>query len=222
MTRWYLFADESGNFDFTRKQGATSYFAVGSILIEGDERRNSIRSALDRLSDELLISGQASPGAFHATEDRQVIRNQVYEVLLQEDFSADVTVLEKRKATPSIRTDEQLFYRYAWYYHFKRINWGLVPGDELIVIAATLATKRSRGKFLEALREVIDQQLDRRVKRRVEFWKDDADRCLQAADYALWAVMRDLEQGDDRARKQIEPKLRSVYKPFDNGEEYYY
>lgn len=32
MTTKYLLADESGNFDFSRKNGATKYFAVGTFL----------------------------------------------------------------------------------------------------------------------------------------------------------------------------------------------
>lgn len=191
-------------------------------MIRGDQNRQAVRTALDDLSDRLLLEGNTCPGSFHATEDRQEVRDEVYAALVNLAFDVDVTALEKRKAQPKVRESDATFYRYAWWFHFKKLVWDLRRGDELFVIAATLQTKKKKTEFLSALEQVVDQQLHYSISRRVLFWKDDADRCLQAADYGLWAVMRDLERGDNRAREQVKPRIRSVFQPFRNGKAEYY
>ena len=69
---------------------------------------------------------------------------------------------------------------------------------------------------------MVTQCCDIRVKRRVVAHPCATDVCLQAADYALWAVMRDVEQGDDRSRRLIEDKIRSSFQLFARGNRYYY
>ena len=53
-------------------------------------------------------------------------------------------------------------------------------------------------------------------------WDMKADVVLQAADYVLWAVMREVERGDKRSRVLIEDKVRSVYDLWSRGGKHYY
>jgi hypothetical protein len=227
MARKYLYADESGNFDFrdhTTNRGATRYFAVGTILFEEDEHRVALERALLHLRNEMIHDGlPLKNGVFHATEDQQVVRDAVFEVLARHQFKVDVTILEKAKAQPHIRQSEEGFYKYAWFYHMKYFgNRSFEPDDDLTVICSTLGTKKRQRLFREAVEDVVTQCCDFRVKRRVVALPCASDVCLQAADYALWAVMRDVEQGDDRSRRLIKKKIRSNFQLFGLGNRYYY
>jgi hypothetical protein len=226
MARKYLFADESGNFDFrdyTTNNGATRYFAVGTILFEEEEHRVALARDLHDLRYELIHNGLPFTGSFHATEDQQVVRNAVFEVLARHRFTVDVTILEKAKAQPRIRRSDEGFYKYAWYYHFKYFaRRSFQPDDDLTVICSTLGTKRRQRFFREAVEDVVTQCCDFEVTRRVLAHPCGSDVCLQAADYALWAVMRDVEHGDDRSRRLIKDKIRSNFQLFAWGNTYYY
>lgn len=226
MARKFLFADESGNFDFrdhTTNPGATRYFAVGTILFEEEEHRVALQRGLHDLRYDMIRNGLPLDGAFHATEDKQVVRDGVFEVLARHEFTVDVTILEKAKAHPRIRRSDEGFYKHAWFYHLKYFaDRSFQPDDDLTVICSTLGTKKRQRLFREAVEDVVTQCCDLRVKRRVVAHPCATDVCLQAADYALWAVMRDIEQGDDRSRRLIKDKIRSNFQLFGWGSKYYY
>lgn len=52
MSRVFLYSDESGIFDFRRHQGASRYFAVGTISLR-DEEPLQLATDLMRLRVEL-------------------------------------------------------------------------------------------------------------------------------------------------------------------------
>ena len=59
---------------------------------------------------------------FHATEDRNEVRSEVFDFISRnEGIRADATLLEKSKAQPHIRSSNDAFYKYAWFHHFKRL-----------------------------------------------------------------------------------------------------
>jgi hypothetical protein len=226
VTRKFLFADESGNFDFrdhTKYPGATRYFAVGTMMIESEVAMRKLRDDLANLRYELLDNGLAVGDEFHATDDKQPVRNAVFDVLRGHDFKLDVTILEKAKAQPQTRYSDPTFYKYAWFYHLKYFaDRYFKPQDELTVVSAALGTKKSRKVFSSAVEDVVDQCCHYEVKRKLAFWPSATDPCLQAVDYALWAVMRDIEQGDDRSRKLLVGKINSVFDLWSWGNKYYY
>lgn len=222
--QWFIFADESGNFDFRDRQSASRYFSIGSISLTSDEERVKLRGLLDGLSDELMLGGFPAPGAFHATSDRQAVRDRVYPLILQVDFDVNVTAIEKRKVPPEHRETEAGFYGYAWHLHMLDLLGRVAPGDRLFVIAATLQTKQSRQHFLNGVELAVAQRAPKGVKTRVHFWRDESDRCLQAADYCLWAASRLLEKGDSRAKEQLDGRLdgQAIRKPLAGMQKVYY
>lgn len=221
MARVYVFSDESGNFDFAHKRGATRYFGLGTIVLRDDEPR-MLRADLLQLRTELAWRRLGLDSAFHASEDLQDVRDAVYGVLVDHPLRIDVTLLEKSKAKPHLRVDEPTFLRYAWYYHFKHLLPQVCEvGDELMVVAAEIGTRKRRARHREALDAVI-RQTAWHLPHRVAFWPDVSDPCLQAADYGLWAVMRHWERDDDRSRVLIEHLLASEFDLFAWGNTHYY
>lgn len=111
MARIYLYADESGNFDFSRKPSASKYFILTTVRIDN----HAIGDELTALRRELAWSGVDLHREFHATEDLQTVRDRVFQVIAAHDFRIDVTLLDKPKTQSHIRATEDRFYKTAWY-----------------------------------------------------------------------------------------------------------
>ena len=130
----YIYADESGNFDFSRQRGASRYFILATVVLED-------QSPVNRLYDlrrELAWQGFEITEGFHATDDRQLVRDAVFEIIRTSDLRIDATVLYKPKADPKFWRDELAFYELAWFYHMKHVVPQVTAiDDQLLVIAAS-------------------------------------------------------------------------------------
>lgn len=218
----YLFADESGDLQFLRNGKASRYFAVGTLCAD-EEQVWALRTRLMRLRDELAWKAQGLDSCFHASPDAQVVRDAVFDALVDLEFRFDITLLEKSKAQPSIRPTEPKFYQYAWFFHLSRAAPQLFhQGDSIQVVAAQMGTRKTRAAFRGAVDDVMAQCLPFRAKRVLAFWRDESDFGLQAADYCTWAVTRKWETGDDRAHRLIRSKIRIESDYFGYGTEHYY
>lgn len=221
MSRSYLFADESGNFDFSRQRGASRYFAVGTMHVAGDEALAALRSDLLALRTELgWLRTRDDDGAFHASEDLQRIRDAVFGVLRAHTLPTDVTILEKSKAQPHLRAEAPAFFGHAWRRHLERVAESvLTPGDEVMVVVAAVGTRRLRAAFRAAVEASIGQCMPDAA---VLFTSGESDPALQAADYLLWAVTRAWERNDRRALDCARPNIRSIVDQFARGRTHYY
>ncbi len=220
--RRYLFSDESGDLQFRRSPNVSKYFAVGTLVIEEDAL-GVLRRKMARLRDELAWRRHGLDSAFHATTDTYDVRRNVFGLLEQLDFRFDITLFEKSKAVPRVRPDGPTAFRYAWYYHLRYVAPKVfAPGDEVLVVAASLGTKRERKEFRGAIEEVLTQCVNYRVKRTLAFWRDESDFALQAVDYCTWAVMRKYERGDDQYYQQIKKKIVTEFDLFTPGTRHWY
>lgn len=216
MGRVYLFSDEAGNFDFRTGRGATKYFILGTVVMTDTD----VGHELIELRRELAWQGVGLESCFHATEDKQVVRDAVFDVLDGADFRADFTVFEKSKTQPH-RQNMEGFYKLAWFMHMKHVGPKVIGRrDEVLVVAASLGTKKRRRAIRLGIEDVISQVTPRPWE--VAFWPADSDPCLQVADYCTWAVQRKWEGGDDRSYKRIENKIATEYDIFWWGNHHYY
>ncbi len=72
-----VFADESGNFDFSRSQGASKYFCIGTITVAD----TAVGDQLLKLRRSMAWEGVHLDAGFHATTDPQAVRDRVFGVL---------------------------------------------------------------------------------------------------------------------------------------------
>lgn len=213
-----MFGDESGNFDFSRSPGASRYFILTTITTEDV----TIEQDLLALRRQLQWEGHDLPGPFHATEDKQAVRDEVFNVLSGHSFRIDATILDKPKTRPEDRPTEEHFYELAWYLHFQHLAPAVLrDGDELLAVGASLGTKKKRTAMHSAVQGAI-KRCSVGVEYRTAFWLASSDPCLQVADYCSWAIFRLWEQGDNRSRLLIQSKLATEFDAFHTHGTLYY
>ncbi len=59
------------------------------------------------------------PEGFHATEDKQAVRDQVFSLRASREIRADAALYRKDRVYDYIKTRPDYFYRLGWYLHFR-------------------------------------------------------------------------------------------------------
>ena len=214
----YLYADEAGDFTFTRAPNISRYFILCTVTTLSLD----LMAAFPKLRQRLLWEGHSLGDAFHATSDSQAVRDAVYAELKQHDFKFQATVCEKSKAQPHITHSKGRFYQFAWYYHFKHaIAPHVKPDARLLVTAASIGQKRERDAFTGRLNDVMKQNLAPDCWK-VDFRSASSDSYLQVADYCAWAIQRKWERNDDRSFALIRGKMTYEYELWKKGSKHHY
>lgn len=216
--RKFVYADESGDFNFSRHQGASRYFILTTITMED----HSLSNRLAELRRELTWNGANLPGGFHASPDSQAVRNAVFGELQSGNFRIDATILDKPKARPRLRQENSRFYRYAWFNHILYVAPAIADiSDELLVVAASIGDKRDRSIFQAAFQDAMSKVSSTQTIR-CAVWPAASDTSLQIADYCSWAIQRKWERGDHRPYDLIQDKIQSEYDIFQRRTQLYY
>ena len=219
MAGIFLFGDEAGDFEFARKQNVSRYFIVCSITLETCDVGHQL---LDLRRDLAWRGNSALGDYFHACEDKQRIRDEVFDLIRTAEMRVDATILEKSKAQPRTRGSAARFYQYAWYYHLRSIRSGVLSReDELLLTAASLGRKRERATFTKTVNSVV-QQVTTRNSWATFFCPSAADPCLQVADYCTWAIQRKWERNDLRSYDLIRSKIVREYDLWSAGTQHFY
>jgi hypothetical protein len=219
--RRFVFADEAGDFEFARKQNVSRYFIACAIALDSCE----LGHELLRLRRELMWDGVPIDDYFHATEDKQFVRDRVFETLNKFEFAIYAQILEKSKAQPQVRISKHRFYKHAWYYLFRSAMPKIVTSinDQLMVTTASIGVKKGQADFSEAVRDVVKQtQKVDAGSWRTTFASSASDPCLQAADYCTWAIQRKWERKDSRSYDLIKHKIKYEYDTWEHGATHFY
>jgi hypothetical protein len=204
MSDSFLFADEAGDFTFKRQPGASRYFILCTLTAVDA----GLSHDLLQIRRALILGGEVDRDRLHATEDKQHVRDRVFECLGDHAFRVDATVLEKSKAQLHIRASDAQFYQAAWYYHFQFVGPVILSqADRLLLTAASLGTNKTRAAFKQGFNNAV-QQIAERDRWQTSFMESAKDPMLWAADYCAWAIQRKWERTDERSYRLIESKIR--------------
>lgn len=211
----YIFADESGNLDFSNS--GTEYFIVTAVTMAN----MAVAHSLLDLRHELTMQGHDIE-EFHAANDPRFIRPHVFAQIQAAPLIVDAVVLHKRKTYPHIASNEGNFYQLAWHLLFQYVApQRCQPTDDLLVAAASLGTQARKTRFRNAVGRVVQQHnICQSVG--VGFWASATHPCLQVADYCGWAIYRWKEYGDMRPYNLIHSKVASCFEPFAGNPTTYY
>jgi hypothetical protein len=221
MPNKFIFADEAGCFTFNRERNVSLFFVLCTIIMDDC----AVGTELLNLRRRLAWEGANLGDYFHATTDKQAVRDEVYKVISKFPFTIQATILEKCKAQPQLRTTKARFYQYAYFYHFKfGAAAQLNQTSEALVTTASLGTRKERLAFQNAVADVM-QQTPRAKEWKADFMPCHADPCLQVADYCAWAIQRKWEswqKKDTRSYDLIKDRITYEYDLFKGGTKSYY
>jgi hypothetical protein len=223
MSDIYLFLDESGEWNFNARGSEYLVFTCLST-----QNPMSISSALEKLKYSLLTEGWDIP-YFHATEDKQYVRDKVYSILKQEalDFKIDWVYFRKPNTNPILYADKfepKMYlkvYNILLQYIFRR---HIIK--DVVIFTDEIPYKKWRGAVEKGLKQSIRSNLGKEIVFRVLHHASKTNFCLQAADYCSWALYRylgDWGNVEKRPYEEIQHKMASNFDlfGFSDGTEYY-
>lgn len=227
----FLFIDESGNFDFSPK--GTKYFVLTclSSFKPIEDRQKLLLLRYDLLVDSI------DQEFFHATEDKQIVRDKVFEIIksLQDDIEVHAVVAQKNKANPTLYREEYKkkgrkivrvvgaeFYervcRNLLQYVFRRFKVQ-VP-EKIVVVLGAIFTRDKQSIVLRTLKKYLKEETD--IPFEIYFHCSEADLNCQLADYFGWAIYIKWERDEERSYALIRDKVKSTFEIFERGTTTYY
>lgn len=233
----YIFIDEAGNFDFTST--GTKFFVLTAITTIQPLKS---RDRFLKLKYELLRDG-LNQEFFHATEDKQQVRDLVFNNIKElDDFEIDCVVAQKNKTNPSLYIGydglqkkgskgivlktkhlEEKFYRLISQtllrYIFNRY-YNLSSIEKIVVVLGSIFTSNKRGYILKSLKQYLKPKFNKPFY--IYFHRAEADINCQLADYCGWALYVNTERGESRPLKSLNGKIKSVFEIFARGDTEYY
>lgn len=224
MKTLYVFLDESGNYDFSAS--GTKYFILTALSTTDPF---AIGSPLLKLRYDLLPNYACGPkveeqGYFHASEDTQAVRDQVFAALvgLTVPLRIDAVVAQKNKTHPTLQKQPVDFYmkigEAALRYVFNRATWS--GYDHVVLVFSSLFDRKKRGILKQAFKSLIKQNA--KVPFALYFHDSKFDLCNQAVDYFGWAIYRKWESDDVRSYDIMKGFIKSEFPIFQKGVTEYY
>lgn len=215
----YIFLDEGGNLDFSAS--GTKYFTLTTIT---KCRPFSLDGDLLALKYDLLEEG-LDIELFHASEDKQAVRNRVFSLVAKtlDQFRIDSLIVEKRKVEPRIREQEK-FYP-AMLGHLLKYVFTEAQGagyKQVIVKTDSLPVNKKRNAVEKAIKITLSEMLPSDASYRVLHHESRSSISLQVADYCNWAIFKKWTAGDVRSYELIKAGIKSENDIFRSKEKYYY
>lgn len=227
----YLFIDESGNFDFSPK--GTKYFTLtGFVTFDPISKRGD----LVRLRYHLLAEG-VDQEYFHATEDRQEVRDKVFDFLasLGDSYEVHSVVAQKNKTNPSLYKESyekqgRTIKRVTGLGLYRKLCECLLQyvfkgkrekADKIIVILGSIFVGDKKKTLLQTLKHFLKNTFSG-IPFEIYSHQTCADLNCQLADYCCWAISVAAERNEKRPYKIIKPQVRSVFDIFKKGDTEYY
>jgi hypothetical protein len=207
MPTLHIHLDETGDWKFTPKS-PSKYLILGMAWTYNPE---PLAADLSNLRFGIVKAGTPLE-CFHATEDRQVVRDQVVATMMRHtDWRFAAVVMEKRKINPVLHEPDRFYPTFAspllrFVFRgpaFRRDT------SRVLVYADTLpmSTNAKREGVLKALKETCANTLPAGVEHHVYSYRSHSNKWLQVADYCCWAMGKKWERGDVRTYDLIRPRL---------------
>jgi hypothetical protein len=244
----YIFIDESGNFDFSPKGSKYFILTAVSTLTPLKGRGELLRRA-NALKYAQMAEGvkNAECYHFHATEDRQEVRNSVFELIKNlTDTEVDAICVQKNKTNPSLYIDyktsfgkkrrdgsrtesvktvhspERFYGKVAemlLQYIFRRYE-GKDGVERIVVVMGSLWHSTRRDGVLKTLKHYLKNNFGKPFQ--IFFIPTSADINCQIADYCCWAISVGYERREFRPWREIKPLVKSRFNVFARGTTEYY
>ena len=203
MTQLFVFIDELGNFDFSKK--GTKYYIFTALMTpiplkyisEINQLQLDILSkhVLPGLSDEYLDNSLCLK--FHATEDKQPVRDLFFGLISgMDNFLINSLVIRKNRTNPVLRETNQFYSRFLgslMYYVFQAYSF-----TSLCVFVDGCVAVKNKNAFKKGIVRELHKR-DPKIKFNIYFPPSASSCSLQIVDYVNWAIYRKWENADTRS-----------------------
>ena len=223
----HIFVDESGDFNFS--PNGTRYYTITAIAtfcpkekeIElAQLRQNILTGKLCQGLDNLYLKKKLSR-MFHATEDKQAVRNLVYETIQKLCYlKAYSIIIQKNKLNP-VLYEPALFYPQFMGYLLDYVFKSYVFSTVSIIVSGTPVTKRQEVFKKTVLQQIKSKQLSQQYN--ISYTPANSIGMLQVVDYINWAIYRKWEKQDMRSYNLIREQMgKEELNIFESGDTHYY
>lgn len=217
----YMFIDEGGNFDFSQR--GTKYFTVSCL---SEKRPFPSYDLLRKIKYDLIEDG-INIEYFHASTDKQLVRDMVFGIIQNNigNIKVDTIIVEKNKTNPSIQQGDKFYCRVfemlmKWVLR-KRVYGKSI--EKLIIFTDSIPVNKRK----KAMEKGVKMTLARLVKEEglryhIYHHQSKSNLNLQVIDYINWAIFRKWESEDDRSYSLIASAIDGEWDVFRKGETTYY
>ncbi len=187
----FLFIDESGNFDFSDR-GTRHFVMAGIATLFPVNSSASLQTLKYR-----LLAGGFDVASFHASEDRQIIRDRVFELLRSQGLIVAHAVFgDKSLAPPDLRSDSSLLAHFG-----ERLISTLIAQfptmdyQQVVLLFDQSLPRKKRDVFYATVKPQL-----KALKKpfHIFFHSMQSDLNGQFADYVSWARYVALERNELR------------------------
>ena len=212
MAYCYVFIDESGNYHFS--PSGTKHWVITSLITE------DIRSGVLELYDlkHRLIDLGTDIEYFHASEDRQSVRNEVFNIIKSlTSIRCDSLVVEKSKTSPALRPMSRFYPVMAEQllrFPFDPRGVDIRSYDKVFIF---FDRAPSHKKHQIALIAGVKQYLSRHmtdVPFEIVMHSSASHPYLQIVDYLSWAIYVKWERNEIRPYDEINHLIYSDFPIF--------
>lgn len=199
----YIFLDEGGNFDFSPT--GTKYFTLTSIM---KVRPFNGYKELTKLKYDLIEEGK-NIEYFHATEDRQAVRDKVFYLIQKymKKIRIDSLIVEKRKTPLDLQEADKLYPEMLGHLLPSAISCCKQEKIEKIIIFTDVLPVQSQKKVFEkAVKKTLKEKMPN-IPYLIVHHSSRSNGYLQFADYINWAIFRKWERGDCRSYDLIKAAI---------------
>lgn len=243
MSTLYIVIDESGNLDFSPK--GTKFFVLSAISFL-EPLSNNLLGEFTKIRFSLLSQGYDQQ-AFHASEDKQTVRDQVFNLISQiRGFDVDAVIAQKNKVHSSLYQEYAIAKNKSKYpmgikkerveeKFYKLISQTLVK----YILKRYLEIEQNRemvdtvvilmdSMFSSNKREYIKKHMKTCIKEiygfvpHVYFQSMGSDLNYQIADYCSWALYVKWERNETRPYEAIKQRICNEFDIFKRGTTIHY
>ncbi len=220
MNYLYVFIDVSGNYDFS-PAGTMSIVITSTVCSD----INPGVLELYAVKHEVIDQG-IDIEYFHAAEDRQPVRDRVFNVISGlTNIRIDSIIVEKSKVDPSLRPLNRLYptmVEYLLQYPFDPRGIDVTRFDKVLIF---MDRESARPREKEALTKAVKLSIARHsrgVPYTLSMHSSASHPYLQIVDYCSWAVYVKWERGELRPFNQIKNLVKSEFLIYQNKKAKWY
>ena len=230
----YIFIDESGDFNFSPK-GSKNFYLTAFTTFNPAVNRDSLLN----LKYALLATGEDQE-YFHATEDRQVVRDRVFDFIasLNDQYEVHTVFAKKNRTNPYlyeeiVRRKKRVYRQNTGFGLYKLLCRTLLHYmfrgkvykkdiNKIVVVVASLFEETSKNRaVIEEVKKFLKLKFPN-VQFQIYCHTMKSEINCQLADYCCWAFSVKYERGEIRPYNVIKKQIKSEFDIFRQGSIEYY